>query len=442
MDSRKASITVVLLVITSICYSTLTILPENVRATTLFVGGAGPNNHTSIQEAIDASFPGDTIYVYSGTYHENVIVNRTLSLIGEDKNTTTINGSGSDYVVQVTADWVNITHFTVTNGGSWWDDAGIGLYGVRNTHITNNNISSNLHHGIHVEQSENVSIVRNKISSNSEMGIRLYHAKNVTIVENEIRDNSRGLYSSTSSNVATRANEIFGHGIGIQLFYAKNFTIEETNVFNNRNGIWMGLFCENVLLSDNRIHSNTEDGIHLKDAWDMTIIGNNVSDNDVGISMVDSKNITVSDNHISNNRHGVYVRMSEKIEVYHNSFINNTIQASDEWGIDNSWDGGYPSGGNHWADYLGWDECSGSSQNNCPDPDDIGDIPYSIDAGVRDRYPLLPYGPTATPPLPLLTIGIIVGIVALVIMAILIFLLIRRRKIARKIPDEENDSEN
>src|SRR5438552_18247804 len=53
------------------------------------------------------------------------------------------------------------------------------------------------------------------------------------------------------------------------------------------------------------------------------------------------------------------------------------------------WDDGYPSGGNFWSDYTGVDNCSGPNQDVCPDPDGIGDTPYTIDANNSDRYPLI-----------------------------------------------------
>ncbi len=81
----------------------------------------GPGEtYTTIQAAINAANDGDTIQVAAGTYNENlVIADKSLILQGENKNTTIIDGSGTDYVVTITADTVgNITirGFTIQNG--------------------------------------------------------------------------------------------------------------------------------------------------------------------------------------------------------------------------------------------------------------------------------------------------------------------------------------
>ena len=59
----------------------------------LYVGGGGPNNFTKIQYAIDNATFGDTVFVYSGTYYENIEVDRSITLIGENSATTIIDGS-------------------------------------------------------------------------------------------------------------------------------------------------------------------------------------------------------------------------------------------------------------------------------------------------------------------------------------------------------------
>ena len=70
---------------------------------TLFVGGSGEDNYTKIQDAVDNASDGDTVFVYSGIYFENVIVNTSINLIGEDRNTTSIDANFSGDVIYVSA---------------------------------------------------------------------------------------------------------------------------------------------------------------------------------------------------------------------------------------------------------------------------------------------------------------------------------------------------
>ncbi|MHA2390098.1 MAG: hypothetical protein ACXACW_15360, partial [Candidatus Hodarchaeales archaeon] len=98
------------------------------RGDILYVGGSGPNNYTSIQDAIDDAVDGDTVFVYedSSPYNEpDIIIDKSINLIGEDKYTTVIDGGGSGDVIFVSADWVNITRFTIQNSGITDMDSGI-----------------------------------------------------------------------------------------------------------------------------------------------------------------------------------------------------------------------------------------------------------------------------------------------------------------------------
>ena len=112
-----------------------------------------PDHYPTIQQAINAASPGDTIYVRAGTYPENVVVNKPVYLVGESAENTIIDGSGAGHVIDV---WgvsgiptnVIITKFTITNCGTVADASGI--HGVVCTNITikNNNIIANNGNGI------------------------------------------------------------------------------------------------------------------------------------------------------------------------------------------------------------------------------------------------------------------------------------------------------
>jgi len=85
---------------------------------TIYVDDDGGADYTRIQDAIDNATEGDTVYVFNGTYYENIVVNKTINLIGEDRspwNASVIDGGGSGDVVHVSADRVNISGFTINN---------------------------------------------------------------------------------------------------------------------------------------------------------------------------------------------------------------------------------------------------------------------------------------------------------------------------------------
>jgi parallel beta-helix repeat protein len=86
---------------------------------------------------------------------------------------------------------------------------------------------------------------------------------------------------------------------------------------------------------------------------------------------------------------------SDENSIYGNNFINNKPQVYDfSWDNPhlpssvNSWDNGYPSGGNYWSDYVGIDVKMGPNQDQLGS-DGIGDTPYTIDGSNADRYPLM-----------------------------------------------------
>jgi len=118
MKKKIVGILVCMLLITTVLSVSGSVIVKRTPISTslgdiLYVGGSGPGNYSTIQDAIDAASEGDTIFVYSGTYYESLQIDKTVTLTGEDKNNTFIDGDGSGNVVDVTADSVNINGFTV-----------------------------------------------------------------------------------------------------------------------------------------------------------------------------------------------------------------------------------------------------------------------------------------------------------------------------------------
>jgi len=150
------------------------IQPVKAEPTTWTVDDDGPADFHTMQEAINAATPGDTIYVYKGIYYENVVVDKSLSLIGENKEYTVIDGMVSGIVVKIIANDVKISGFKIQWSAYPW--------GGVNIRFSDNNIISN-----------------NIIANNSWCGIDAIYSNNNVITENEIEDNHCGIYLGTGS---------------------------------------------------------------------------------------------------------------------------------------------------------------------------------------------------------------------------------------------------
>ena len=137
------------------------------------------------RQAIDAANDGDTIYVYSGTYYENIQIDKTINLIGEDKNTTIINGGGESNVVYIIADYVNISGFTIVNSTS----SGIFVTHSDYVNISNNIIHHHTENGIWIYVS-NYSIIFKNHLYNNEAGIGVTCSTHIKILKNEIHNNT------------------------------------------------------------------------------------------------------------------------------------------------------------------------------------------------------------------------------------------------------------
>jgi len=125
-----------------------------------------PTDFTTIQDAIDNASSGDTIYVLNKTYFEHVTVNKTVKLIGENMESTIIDGSGIGTVLNITADNVTITGFTIRNSGSNVLESGISLYAVSGCNISKNIITEN-HYGILLTNSSDSLIYHNNFLDNT-----------------------------------------------------------------------------------------------------------------------------------------------------------------------------------------------------------------------------------------------------------------------------------
>jgi len=420
MRKTGSAITLAQLISVIILASAFTI--HSAKAETITV----PDDYPTIQAAIDAASSGDTIFVRAGVYAENLVVNKKISLIGEDAPTTIIDGSRTGSVVNITSSDVQVTGFTIRNSGpQGWVNAAIRLEGASNCSIYGNNITTNTGYGIWLSSSsDNNSIYGNSITANNLDGIYLLFSHQNSIYENVIKNNRQGIaFGSSSDNNHINGNNIANNGRGIFISSSNYNHVNGNSITNSVDGIRLEGSSSNSI-SGNNITANTQDSIGLYlSSNSNNIYENSISNNSAGIKIGGSSNnvyrnnITANNNFgiglggssnnvyennitansgdgiafqgysnnvygnniIANTGYGISLSFSHENRIYHNNFVNNAHQVYIHISLNNVWDDGYPSGGNYWSDYNGTDA----------NGDGIGDSPYIINSENKDRYPLV-----------------------------------------------------
>ena len=310
----------------------------------------------TIQEAVDAANQGDTIMVSEGIYHESLVIDRTLTLVGENRNTTIIESSdlGAWTGVSIKADNVSLSGFTIRN--SRWPEDQIATAGIDTTEvpfngiIISNNIIVGFSTGIALLVQNNSVISRNIVINNTNCGIAL---------------SCRGGNNAIDTNIVMNNNRC-GIVASGDFEYGEN-TVKDNIVVDHETGIWI-MDSDRNTISRNTIADNSWVGIYVFSGDRNTIIENDVRNNGFG---------KVPDHFSRESAAGIFLGASDNNTIHHNNFVNNTRQASSLVSYNNTWDDGVE--GNYWSDYTGEDR----------DDSSIGDTPYTINAFNQDNHPLM-----------------------------------------------------
>jgi parallel beta-helix repeat protein len=347
MKIRIVSLAVCVMFLTGFVNAYSVEICSNSEDSVIYVDDDGGADYTKIQDAIDNASNGDTVFVFNGTYIEQVNVNKTINLTGEDKDITIIDG-----YIKIDANYVNITGFKVQNS-SW------GLGGFYVTSSYNKiceNIITNCGDGIALVENTSFNIIiKNIITDNMRNGINNWFdfSNNNIIKGNTITNNWYNGIKLIGKNNNISNNIINNNDVGIYLWnpnYSNNTIYENTISHNKREGINLKFTDENYLYK-NHINNNGHEGIILESSSNNIISGNTITNNKNGISLswgsdyniinfntisnqfygiwmvISSNNNLISDNNFIKNNFGLYISGSFENNVTSNNFRQNILHA-------------------------------------------------------------------------------------------------------------------
>lgn len=254
---------------------------------------------STITEAIDVIAEGGTIYVESGTYTEQLVIDKAIELIGESNETTIIDGNELDNVIVIQSDDVILNKFTIKNSKKTE-----GQFGA-----------------VFLQGTSGV-VVSECLIEDSFVGVGFVASTNALIENNTIDNNYYGVYVGTSDNPSNnniiRNNEI------------KNSTAINTGSGNSGDGIYIeeGNNVDN-LFEDNYIHSNQENGVYSWKGAGNEFIDNIINENGAnGIHLMGSSNNVIEENVIANNTNNAFLLRCGTLSTTNNDINDNYLEGN------------------------------------------------------------------------------------------------------------------
>ena len=223
----------------------------------MYVGGSGPGNYTTIQAAVDTATDGDTVFVYddSSPYSEQVLVNHSITLLGEQRQTTVLNGTAGypgpySPLIRILADNVTINGFTLTVPNGF----GIEIY-------TNNNHLSDLSfersgYGIFIsDDSMSAPLLQGNTIEHSFFidngcGIRCIGVRKTTITHNDFQGNDRGVVLGYSHENNVSSNFFTDAGTCILVDWGYHNTFQRNTMNHSELGLGLTM-CKDLVTENN-----------------------------------------------------------------------------------------------------------------------------------------------------------------------------------------------
>ena len=327
----------------------------------------------SIQEAIDAAEAGAAICLTPGVWNENVVIDKSLSIVGAGVGRTTIEAvSYFDPTIEVLADDtgamnVKLEGLTITGGGGSsgvqvngsasvaiercdisGKQFGVQVFDSASVALTDCSISENTHRGLVLEDSATADVSGCRISGNGALGVWISGSAEATLRECDmsgngghgfwLRDGARvalidclvsrnrghGLWltdQSTAQLLRTEISESFDQGVMAEDSVSVELT--ESEVLSNWNGIELSSEAT-ATIAGSTFSGSRFDGIRVQHSANAMVSTSTISANRRGMSVTGQAAATITDSLVeANSGYGIYCWSSERVQGHDNGFRDN-----------------------------------------------------------------------------------------------------------------------
>ncbi len=342
----------------------------------------------SIASLIAAASPGDTVIVPPGTYREQLVIDKQVTLIGEGR--PVIDGGGTGDVVVITADGVTIRGFVIEGSGTNVSDEPTAVRLRGNNAVVEDNIIRNVLYGVTLIQSEGHTVKNNQISSIDEFsterrghGVYLYSTRDNRIEDNIITRTKDGIFLGFAEFNTIERNTVTDVRYGIHYMYADDNVFMD-NSFTHSTAGGALMYSRRLRFERNEFGYNRSEasgyGLLFKDVDDVVMIDNLIHHNRLGITMEGAPHtpgsiVEITDSLIGFNQVTIELTSTTGAVFSGNSFVGNLGQVEGRGGDiqkNNLWS--LEGRGNYWDDYRGYDA----------NGDGIGDLEYRYEGAFDD----------------------------------------------------------
>jgi len=254
-----------------------------------------PDEYPTIQAAINAANAGDTIYIGARVYYEKVLVNKSVSLVGENRDTTIIDGNRTGTVIRISANNVSIINLTIRNAGRNWGpppgygypDSCVDVRNVRNVRIENNTLTGAAVCLAFTDSTSFTNVTNNVVCDATYIGILGYYSHDISICHNLVSDYGfEGIHlDGGSSYCKVICNTVKNglDGISLEKSATANNLVDGNILLNNNASIGLYACGKNVFRRNNITNSQYN---LLVWGYDLTNFMQDIDDSNIANSKV------------------------------------------------------------------------------------------------------------------------------------------------------------